>query len=611
MNTELISEQFDIVPTHLAVQAMRDNGYKNAAYAIAELMDNGIQARATVVELLCAEKTGFVEQRSRTRVEQIAVLDNGSGMDAETLRIAMQFGNGTHLAAHEQNGIGKFGMGLPASSVSQCTRVDVWTWQDGPESSIHTYLDIDEIKKRLQTTVPMPLSNPIPALWRNVGSEFGISGTLVVWSHLDRCTWRTSAAIINNSEELIGRIYRRFIDDKQVKILLTWFNTDKPKPKFTRAALPNDPGYLMARTSCPAPFDRKPMFEPWGGEDYERTYPIEHEGQTYAVKVRYSVAKDEARRGDNQGNTKPGRHAWDNVGVSIVRADRELEMDQGFIKPSEPTERWWGVELDFPPALDDIFGVTNNKQSARNFTDLSRMDFSRGAKDEKRKDYHEVLEEYHLNDDPHADLLPIVNDIRTRLGDLRQYLKDQKRGLRTPDAPTDLLTDNVEAVATVRARQRQEEGHESQSDRDELLPEPERQSQTEKALVDMGLPIEIAHQQAHAMVANGVKYKFDEANIDTTAFFSVMPSGGGALILRLNTGHPAYKNLIEVLQEGTSGASPDDLRDRLNEARDGLRTLLIAWARYEDEQSTPGLRDRVKAAREHWGQVARDFLDDD
>lgn len=42
----------DIVPAHLVVKAMRDSGYKNAAYAIAELMDNSIQAGATKVELL-------------------------------------------------------------------------------------------------------------------------------------------------------------------------------------------------------------------------------------------------------------------------------------------------------------------------------------------------------------------------------------------------------------------------------------------------------------------------------------------------------------------------------------------------------------------------------
>ena len=47
---------FDIVPTRLVVEAMRDNGYKNAAYAIAELIDNAIQAGATLVELLCGEQ---------------------------------------------------------------------------------------------------------------------------------------------------------------------------------------------------------------------------------------------------------------------------------------------------------------------------------------------------------------------------------------------------------------------------------------------------------------------------------------------------------------------------------------------------------------------------
>ena len=54
---------FSIVPTHLAVKAMRDNGYKNAAYAIAELMDNSIQAGAKNVELLCAEQSTQLAQR--------------------------------------------------------------------------------------------------------------------------------------------------------------------------------------------------------------------------------------------------------------------------------------------------------------------------------------------------------------------------------------------------------------------------------------------------------------------------------------------------------------------------------------------------------------------
>ena len=84
-----------IVPAHLAVKAMRDNGYKNAAYAIAELIDNSIQHGATKVELLCAEIDVQFNMRNVTRVNQIAVLDNGKGMDKEVLRMALQFGNET------------------------------------------------------------------------------------------------------------------------------------------------------------------------------------------------------------------------------------------------------------------------------------------------------------------------------------------------------------------------------------------------------------------------------------------------------------------------------------------------------------------------------------
>ena len=81
---------FSIVPTHLAVKAMRDNGYKNAAYALAELMDNSIQAGARHVELLCAERTTQLAQRQRRRVHEIAVLDDARARDVlEDLRDRM------------------------------------------------------------------------------------------------------------------------------------------------------------------------------------------------------------------------------------------------------------------------------------------------------------------------------------------------------------------------------------------------------------------------------------------------------------------------------------------------------------------------------------------
>jgi hypothetical protein len=91
----------------------------------------------------------------------------------------------------------------------------------------------------------------------------------------------------------------------------------------------------------------------------------------------------------------------------------------------------------------------------------------------------------------------------------------------------------------------------------------------------------------------------------------VKASGGGALIITLNTQHPAYTRLIEVLEESAVGLDADNLRTRLRNAREGLRTLLIAWARYEDEQPVGTRQENARNARNDWGRVARDFLSDD
>ena len=602
-----MTETFDIVPTHLAVQAMRDNGYRNAAYAIAELMDNAVQAGASMVELLCAEKTGQVNQRNRTRVEQIAVLDNGCGMDSDTLRLAMQFGNGTRLEAGKHDGIGRFGMGLPASSISQCTRVDVWTWQDGVENALHTFLDLQQIQDRRQSSVPRPTSNAVPALWQRMGSAFGASGTLVVWSNLDRCIWRTAATIIDNSEFVIGRMYRKWLDDGRVKIRFTAFNLEALTEREGMDALPNDPGYLIAHTSCPAPYGDTPMFEPLkdatGEADTEKVFQVEFRGEIHPVTVRFSLAKAAARDAPNAGATPYGKHAKGNVGVSIMRAERELELDQSLIIQYDTRERWWGVEVDFSPGLDDLFGVTNNKQSARNFADLAKSDLDVML---KTKTINQVLEELRDNDDPRGPLLAIINDINNHIVRMRAQIKDQTAGIRSLAATA---KEHVpEQEATTRTKQRQEAGHVGQSDQDENLPRNTRLENAEQTLRAFGLPAQMVDTLAANIVRDNLKYRFIPTDLGSAAFFQVKTRGTGSIIIALNTQHPVYESLIEVLEESTVGVGPDELKRRLNGARDGLKTLLIAWARYEDELPEGSRRQAAQNARDDWGRVARDFL---
>lgn len=261
---------FAIIPQTLSIKAMRSSGYKDSAYAIAELIDNSIQAgeglgRPVQVEVICVDKSGADSPGGRRRLNRVAVYDNASGMDAQTLRRALQFGVGTHLEEESQTGIGKFGMGLPNSSISQCRRVDVYTWQNGV--TWHSYLDVDEIMNGDLVDVPEPQSAVLPREWLAVISEdVGDSGTLVVWSDLDLMKWKQSTALLRNAEFMIGRIYRYFIDYGHATIRLAAYEQQGSRfiNNIDEMVRPNDPLMLMGGTCAPAPYDHTPAFEPFG-----------------------------------------------------------------------------------------------------------------------------------------------------------------------------------------------------------------------------------------------------------------------------------------------------------------------------------------------------------
>ena len=599
----------DIIPPQLAVAAMRDNGYKNAAYALAELIDNSVQAKASKVEILCTELEHFRGQRVRRQVHQIAVLDNGCGMTADVLQIALQFGNGTYL--HDRSGIGRFGMGLPSASISQCVRVDVWTWREGKASALHSYIDVGEIESGRQKEVPEPEPAPIPEKWLQAGKDWGPSGTLVVWSNLDRCVWRTANTIFRNSEYLVGRMYREFLCQGRVNIRLASFLDDNPQTAIEdRPVVLNDPMYLMAPSSCPAPYDQQPMFTPWG-ENPEKTVRVTLEDAVHDVVIRFSYAKQEARSGyDAAGSTPHGRHAGNNVGVSIMRAGRELELSQAWTIAYDPRERWWGVEVEFPPALDEVFGVSNNKQSARNFTEVAECDTNSLLSD--GESLSEALERMREDGDPTAYLLEVSNDIETFLKTIRPWIAAQTAGTRR--SRLRYTPDSAEVHATQVTEGRIAEGHIAAADKDWEAPAEDRIQAVESELqTELGISKEDARRTAENLILGepAARYSFTKSSVDTPAFFTVKPSGGVYLI-NLNLDHPAYTYLLQVLEDVPENASADELRRQLGAAADGLKLLLIAWARYESEQpaGTP-LREAAQEVRTDWGRVARAYLKKD
>lgn len=118
------------------IQATRDSGYKGTGSAVAELVDNALQAGATRIDILVAQVGGDANSL------MLEVSENGCGMSSATLTQAVRFGGSSRF--NDRTGLGRYGMGLPNSSFSQARRVEVVTWRSHRDVW-SAALDLDEI----------------------------------------------------------------------------------------------------------------------------------------------------------------------------------------------------------------------------------------------------------------------------------------------------------------------------------------------------------------------------------------------------------------------------------------------------------------------------------
>lgn len=592
-----------IIPPELAVRAMRDAGFRNTAYALAELIDNSIQAGAEGVEVICVQQRQLIKEKKLNRITSIAVIDNGEGMTPKVLKLALQFGNGTRF---DRKGMGRFGMGLPNSSISQCRRVEVWTWQSGPDNAMYTYLDVDKIEKRQLHTVPEPEVRPVPQEWRKRSDIIGTTGTLVLWTNFDehRLSWRGAKATLEHTEALTGRMYRKFIGAGRVVIrLLALEVEDKEIKSLDQKVRVNDPLYLMENSSAPELPDKKPMFQKWGESGNDEEFEIEHEGKTHKVVVRMSYARRETLPDDpmiDRGNQPYGKHAAKNLGVSIVRAGRELDLDPSWTIHYDPTERWWGVEVEFDPSLDEIFGVTNNKQSATKFSQMAQFNWKNEAEEKEKQS--EFLKRIEDEGDPRAFLFPIANHIKEQLVLIRDELKKQTAGRRLGKKRYDKPSN--EDIATRKFEKRAEQGHKTEQDEQEFGKE-ERDILVED--LEENYPDIPAKEYADAILKRKRRVSFLMKAMDGYAFFNIEHQHGGLTKVVVNTNHPFHEKLIGILKPEIGDETDDELLARIYSAKDTLELLLAAWARYEMEERDK--KGELFDMRQEWGKMARFFLE--
>ena len=596
-----------IIPYHLAITAMRDSGYKNTAYALAELIDNAQQANAKDIEVFCLEEEKIIEQRKRSRVSRIAVLDNGVGMNIQALRMALQFGNGTRL--NDRSGIGRFGMGLPNASISQAGRVDVWSWQNGLDNAIHTYLDIDDIRAGILKLIPNPSHCPVPNEWRYLSDNTGKTGSLVIWSKLDshRLTWKTAKSTLHNTEQIVGRIYRKFLSNGSLSIRMVAKHEDGDI-FFDQKAHVVDPLYLIPSPLVPDPFKGEAMFELIFDDPIY--FDIEYEGERHKVSVRFSVAKTETVEyagTKNRGDTKYGHHAKHNIGVSVVRAGRELMLDPGWCIGYDPRERWWGAEVEFPPALDEVFGVTNNKQAATHFSELAKIQWEQLA--ENGESFIDVVRRLKEEGDPRGWLLELSDGLQRNLQAVRKVISGQGSGKRSTRKQrhneVDNLTKAINDSWKNRSKECPIEGEDVKPSDDVLLDIKndltKGKNYSEIEAKDL---IELIREK-------DLKVIFLEANFaDRYNLFNV-ETKGSVTEITFNRQHPAFNDVfgtVNTIDEDINGLTKEEILERLGRAINASKIIFAAWARYERESGIDRAR-ALEKVRHDWGQIAATFLE--
>ncbi|MBI2870507.1 MAG: ATP-binding protein [Candidatus Omnitrophica bacterium] len=340
-----------IVKLQQFIQAIRDAGYRGTGAALSELIDNAFEAGAKNVRIEIELKS-----EKREQIGSIRIADDGCGMSAEVLEAALQFGGSSRFGSRE--GTGRFGMGLPNSSVSQARRVEVYSWERRG-APLWSVLDIDEIVKGTCEAIPRPVAKKLPGGCSPIASAHG---TIVVWSECDRLNPSRPSFLIQRLQQEIGRIFRYALWGGR-RITINGQDVRPRDPLFLREGS----NLQGARRYGP---EVKYLVKVYDTAGRPATSTVLVRFAELPIEEWYTLPNEEKRR---QGISKK-------AGVSILRAGREIDYGWYFMrgKRKENYDDWWRCEVEFQPDLDELFGVTHTKQEINptdQITELLAPDF--------------------------------------------------------------------------------------------------------------------------------------------------------------------------------------------------------------------------------------------
>ena len=587
------AEEMDIINISDYGDALRNSGYKDIESAMAEIVDNSIQAEAENVLVIIKDRVPSYGKRSQ--VYEVAFLDDGTGMPPEWVQGCLRFGNGTRRRA---KGMGKFGVGLPQSSMYACPRVEVYSWQSGIDNCYSAFLDIDMVSKGEQLKIKPAEKKELPEEYKKYLREglqlcestfdFSEHGTLVLWKNCDNVVPSTVNALFKRLGFSFGKKYRHLICDGKSNIYLI----HDTKDQYNEKVIPNDPLFLMPNNIVlgnpdnPEQLQKKefvegsePIFEPYTTEFcpdgvvhqtikyWDRESKTAKEGE---VTLTFSIVKEKFYDMDhmtnpNPGNTKMGEYVGKLEGISVVREGREIDFGQFdfYSDKNSPYHRWWGCEIAFDRDLDQVFKVANNKQHV----ELIKLD---GA-DYEEEEYKPVW-------------LQLEKIITEKITEMAKRNKNLRKGSRSNTS----TTSPAEETAT-----KAEEGSQAPTESGDIRntkTDEELKKAAEDILHERGNETP-AEEEKEQLLLQKVVIREEDVSQYTNNLFT-MSVDTGICICTINTGSLYYDNYVTNMSD---------------EAKLAFDLLLASFVRTIDE-AAPEKRPAYKKLIAEWNYKLNMYL---
>lgn len=557
--------------TGQALLSLRDSGY-DLPTAVGEVLDNSIEARANRIRIRLDEATNA---RGKKHVHRIAVSDDGSGMDLDTLHHYLVIGFSTRYMG--TNTIGKYGVGAKFAALNFGRRIDVWSRNSVDGAWLHTEFDLDDALRLEQQGRPValdvPSAAPIPEELQDLLPSG--TGTLVVWSQVDRLEEGRRASDFNELrvelEKELSRIFRSFIDGG-IAIEVNGKKLIAFDPLMLTRGAWHD--FVLTKYAAKAGGDQKEK----GGKRSEKEMqhyeselildePIKIGRSLARLRVTLYPKEVVRKRGIGGDALAKELRVPDNLGnLSFMRLNREVaytNVPRILPRGVQDPDRFIGIEVAFNPDLDEYFGIRNVKRGVEPHGELRDRirELLQRAVPQARKKIDEMWGEIARaeieNDGEHAAVIAAVKDVDLLMP------KGRAEETAKPEDVDRVLSDLASDL-----------GYDKEEDRREYL---ER--------------------------IRSLPFVLESVSFPGNTFISTQHVRG-QVIIRLNTRHPFYRDMwtpIRELAEREPGAvSGEEATHAARRALEALQLLVIAYAKAESMDVNPS--ERYDDLTMYWGQ---------